>query len=77
MEGGEKIEKFRTGKRKKYIFFQEGIEEISLPPFLLLLLFMTANVYIFDESRPTMTIPRASIAIAMDERDEGKKNVAS
>lgn len=75
MEGGEKIENFRTGKRKKYIFFQEGIEEISLPPFLLLLLFM--NVYIFDESRPIITIPRASIAIATDERDEGKKNVAS
>lgn len=44
---------------------------------LLLLLFMTANEYIFDESRPIMTIPRASIAIATNERDEGKKNVAS
>lgn len=72
MEGGEKIEKFRTGKRKKYIFFQEGIEEISLSPFLLLL-FMTVNVYISDESRPIMTIPRANIAIATDERDEERR----
>lgn len=63
-------------KGKKTSSSKKGSKK-SLPPFLLLLLFMTANVYIFDESRPIMTIPRANIAIATDERDEGKKNVAS